>query len=65
MRNKLKQCIPFVIISIPFVFWYFGVIVGQDTLTFKLTTIGFISFFHIILSVMCYFAKKDYENSLL
>lgn len=65
MGNKLKQCIPFVMISIPFVFWYLGVITGQETYSFKLTTVGFISFFHIILSVMLYFAKKDHENNLL
>lgn len=62
MGNKLKQCIPFVIISIPFIFWYLAVIAGQDTWAFKLTTIGFISFFHIILSVMAYFAKKDFYS---
>ena len=60
MRNKLIQYMPYAIISIPFMFWYLGVITGQDTSSFKLTTIGFISFFHIILSVMAYFAKKDF-----
>ena len=62
MGNKLKQCIPFVLISIPFAFWYFGVIAGQDTWAFKLTTFGFISFFHIILSIMIYFEKKNFGN---
>lgn len=62
MGNMLKQCIPFILISIPFVFWYLGVITGQDTRSFKLTTIGFICFFHIILSIMAYFVKKDFEN---
>lgn len=60
MRNKLKQYIPYAMISIPFAFWYSAVITEQETSSFKLTTIGFISFFHIILSVMAYFAKKDF-----
>lgn len=51
------------IISIPFVLWYSGVIAGQNTYSFKLTTIGFISFFHIILSIMVYFAKKDFGKN--
>ena len=62
MGNKLKQCIPFVMLSIPFVFWYLGVIAGQDTCAFKLTTIGFINLFHITVSVLLYFAKKDFGN---
>lgn len=61
--NRLKQYIPYMIISIPFVLWYSGVIAGQNTYSFKLTTIGFISFFHIILSIMVYFAKKDFGKN--
>ena len=51
---------PYVMISIPFVFWYLGVITGQDTCSVKLTTIGFISVLHMVVSVIFYLAKNDF-----
>ena len=62
MRNKLIQYIPCAIVSIPFAFWYLAVIVGQDTFPTKLTDIGFISVLHIVLSVLFYYAKKDFSK---
>ena len=62
MGNKLKQYIPFVIISIPFVFWYFGAITSQDTYSIKLITLGFISALHIAVSVLFHLMKKDFEK---
>jgi len=56
--NKLKQFIPYVIISIPFVFWYLSVIVSGHTYYIKLFDFGIFSFAHIILSIITYFAKK-------
>ena len=62
MGNKLKQYIPCTIISIPFVFWYFGAITSQDTYSLKLTTLGFISALHIAVSALFPLMKKDFEN---
>lgn len=62
MGNKLKQYIPCAIISIPFVFWYFGAITSQDTYSTKLVTLGFISALHIAVSVLFHLMKKDFEN---
>lgn len=58
MGNKLKQYIPCAIISIPFVFWYFGAIISQDTYSTKLVTLGFISALHIAVSVLFHLIKK-------
>lgn len=58
MGNKLKQYIPYAIISIPFVFWYFGAITSQDTYSTKLVTLGFISALHIAVSVLFHLIKK-------
>lgn len=63
MRNKLKQYIPYAIISIPFVFFYWSVIVADYTYASKLTDIGFLSLFHIILGLIFYFGKKDFINT--
>ena len=60
--NKLKQYIPCTIISIPFVFWYFGAITSQDTYSIKLVTLGFISALHIAVSVLFHLMKKDFEK---
>lgn len=62
MRNKLIQYTPYAIFSIPFGFWYLSIIVGHDTYAMKLTDIGFISALHIVLSVMFYYAKKDFSK---
>ena len=62
MRNKLIQYIPYAIFSIPFVFWYWSIIVGHDTYAMKLTDISFISALHIVLSVIFYYAKKDFSK---
>lgn len=62
MRNKLKQYIPYVLISIPFAFWYWSIIVGHDTYAMKLTDIGFMSALHILLSVMFYGVKRDFYS---
>lgn len=62
MRNKLIQYIIYAIFSIPFGFWYLSIIVGHDTYAMKLTDIGFISALHIVLSVMFYYAKKDFSK---
>ena len=62
MGNKLKQCIPFVMISIPFAFWYSGSITSQDTYSTKLVTLGFISALHIAVSVLFSLMKKDFEK---
>ena len=59
MRNKLKQYIPYALITIPFVFWYSAIIVEQDTFSSKLTAIGFVSALHITFSAMFYGMKKD------
>lgn len=62
MGNKLKQYISYAIISIPFVFWYFGAITSQDTYSIKLVTLGFISALHIAVSVLFHLMKKDFEK---
>lgn len=62
MRNKLIQYIIYAIFSIPFGFWYWAIIVGHNTYAMKLTDIGFISALHIALSVMFYYAKKDFSK---
>lgn len=62
MGNKLKQYIPCAIISIPFVFWYFGAITSQDTYSNKLVALGFISTLHIAVSALFTIMKKDFEN---
>ena len=58
MGNKLKQYIPYAIISIPFVFWYLSVIVSGHTYYIKLFDFGIFSFAHIIVSVIFYVIKK-------
>lgn len=62
MGNKIKQYVPYVIISIPLIFWYCSVIIGHDTHAIKLTYIGFLSALHIMLYTGFYFAKKDFEK---
>ncbi len=59
MRNKLKQYMPYALITIPFVFWYSAIIVEQDTISSKLTFIGFVSALHITFSAMFHGMKKD------
>ncbi len=62
MRNKLIPYIPYAMISIPFVFWYWSIIVGHDTYAMKLTNIGFMSGLHLMLSVMFYYVKRDFYS---
>lgn len=59
MGNKLIYYMLFAMLTIPFVFWYWAIIVRQGTYPDKLTSIGFVSFFHLLSYVFVLVGKKD------